>query len=498
MKVGDRISVDGSLGTVNYVGNVHVWGPNTLAYGIEWDDASRGKNNGDLDGIKYFHTSVAGSGLFIKASNKKIEQGMSVMDAIIGRYASEENERVLEEKITFGFKTVESYGFQKLNRILKNVKELETVMLDKQKVQFAGKLSSFPMAESLDLSFNLLSSWEELGKILTHFPNLKSLNLNGNRFFGRPHLSLPSLLKEVFLASSMVSAEQLNHLNLSNIEKLILAGINWTSFEVEQLNVLLSWILLDLSFNHLHVIPPSLKLSGVQKLILSDNQIQDLDDGSTFASIVSLDLRYNNITQWETIDKLSVVFPNLSDLRIDGCPIFTNLTTERMTVELIARLGCNGDPYLKSKLRRLNGSMLSLDEIRNAELYFISKVNLGAIKFENQGRWSQLVQKYKILTVFLPSTPPDSNKLTLLIRFEDRPNDEVFSRLFLKTNTILRLKGIVSKQIGKRVLDFELYYYINGEEVDAVKQYLQNNVARLQSFVLSENQKVYVSLGAAN
>ena len=53
--LNDRVStIDNYLGTIRYIGNLPVWGTNTVALGIEWDDPSRGKNNGDLNGIQYF------------------------------------------------------------------------------------------------------------------------------------------------------------------------------------------------------------------------------------------------------------------------------------------------------------------------------------------------------------------------------------------------------------------------------------------------------------
>lgn len=50
--VGVRISHNGHLGTIRYVGPVDstrgVW------LGVEWDDADRGKHDGSKDGKHYF------------------------------------------------------------------------------------------------------------------------------------------------------------------------------------------------------------------------------------------------------------------------------------------------------------------------------------------------------------------------------------------------------------------------------------------------------------
>lgn len=495
MQVGDRISVDNCHATLSFIGHLDVWGPNVVAYGVEWDDRTRGKNSGEHNGIQYFQTSVEGAGLFLKASNKKICSGVSAMDAIVARYAGEENERVLENKIVFGSKTVESYGFHKLNLILRNFQDLKTVMLDKQNVSIAGDLAEFPMAETLDLSFNLLSSWHELERILTRFPNVKSLNLNGNRFQGLPQLRFPSSLTDLYLASSMVTVEQINHLNLMGIEKLVLAGNNWTSEDAENLRFPLSVNSLDLSFNDLDRLPVNLMLSGVQHLALADNRIDSIDTNLRFVGVASLDLRYTNISTWQPVDALSLVFPNLSNLHLDKCPVFTGISPEQMAIDIIARFGGYENETLPSKLTRLNGSTISPGEIRNAELYLISKVKLGESKLTNEIRWEQLLQKYNILTLLVSVTHTDSRKLNLLVLLED--GEELFSRVFLKNNTVLRLKGIISKKLQTSSLDLELFYYLHNE-TSGTKQYLHDDIASLQSFLLSDNLKVYVSLEGAH
>ncbi|KGQ11929.1 Tip elongation protein 1 [Beauveria bassiana D1-5] len=64
--VGDSVEVPGGLkGTVRFVGSVQ--GKKGQFVGIELNRefAARGKNNGDVDGISYFNTSVPGSGIFV-------------------------------------------------------------------------------------------------------------------------------------------------------------------------------------------------------------------------------------------------------------------------------------------------------------------------------------------------------------------------------------------------------------------------------------------------
>ncbi|KAI9669399.1 MAG: hypothetical protein M1831_000435 [Alyxoria varia] len=66
--VGDAVEVPGGMtGTVKYVGAVK--GKNGIFAGVELSQefASRGKNDGDVEGTKYFRTSIPGSGIFLPA-----------------------------------------------------------------------------------------------------------------------------------------------------------------------------------------------------------------------------------------------------------------------------------------------------------------------------------------------------------------------------------------------------------------------------------------------
>lgn len=52
VKIGDRLSYDGALCTVRFLGDVA--GTSGSWIGVEWDDATRGKHDGSHKGIRYF------------------------------------------------------------------------------------------------------------------------------------------------------------------------------------------------------------------------------------------------------------------------------------------------------------------------------------------------------------------------------------------------------------------------------------------------------------
>ncbi|KAF2498391.1 hypothetical protein BU16DRAFT_455604 [Lophium mytilinum] len=66
LEVGDTVDVPGGMhGTIKFIGSVR--GKKGLFAGVELsrEFASRGKNDGDVDGTRYFTTSIPGSGIFL-------------------------------------------------------------------------------------------------------------------------------------------------------------------------------------------------------------------------------------------------------------------------------------------------------------------------------------------------------------------------------------------------------------------------------------------------
>ncbi|KAG5919126.1 hypothetical protein E4U53_004025 [Claviceps sorghi] len=83
LSIGDAVDVPGGMsGTVRFIGTVQ--GKKGIFAGIELDPefAPKGKNNGDVDGVSYFTTSVPGSGIFVpvsKASRRDSATGLFPM-----------------------------------------------------------------------------------------------------------------------------------------------------------------------------------------------------------------------------------------------------------------------------------------------------------------------------------------------------------------------------------------------------------------------------------
>ncbi|KAI5962091.1 uncharacterized protein KGF55_003167 [Candida pseudojiufengensis] len=476
----DRLETkDKEIFTILYIGQIPQWGLDTIAYGVEWDDPSKGKNNGELNNVKYFEPKVFNAGSFIKSTNSKISHGRkSFTEVIKDNYLSVEYE---EQNLKIGTKEVEEVGLDKIN-----FNTFESLTLDHDQIYKAGDdidqfQETFEKMKYLDLSSNLFTDVHEVFKILNIFPNLEHLDLNHNRFNqGLNDSTKFNSIVSLKLGSTFLSIQQINRLILSfpSLQTLNLLGNCFRDEDITKLETQ-HLSLLDFSYNQLTSIP----VLNLSALNLSHNQIAEVNPQSIIL-YNALDLRNNKLSSWEEIDNLSTTTPNLEELRINHNPVFDNMSIDDMTMELIGRF--NG-------LTKLNGAVLSKNEIEDAELYFISKVQSNSIKIRNQKRWNQLLSKYnKIEEVHVsPSSKPWIN---LQIKYLNE-DVSIFSSMFLKSTSIQRFKGLISKKLQDlSILQFKIFYYIN-EGTSYAKQFeIENYLGTLDDYSLHDNQNIYISL----
>lgn len=482
-EVHDRINVDGKIGTVRFVGLIPQWG-NSVALGVEWDDPTRGKNSGDIDGKYVFRTSVPGAGSFVKASNKKIRKPVSFAEALAAKYSGEENVLALSKEVSFGSKKVETYGFEKLNQQRRDLENLDTVGLDFLDINAAGDLSQLPLlqlATSLDLSSNLLTDISEISRIIQHCPRLESLNLNGNRIRHWDSKDQFPGIRDLQVAATGFPAQFHLHERFPNLEKLNLSN-NLLS---GALDVPPSLVEIDLSYNNFQEILIPKRLSRVN---FSFNPINDAR-AQVSTAVTALDLRSTQLSQWSNIDEIGASFPDLKELRINDCPLFQNLSVDEAVAGIIGRIQCTGTNTGKG-LYRLNGAALTETEVENAELYFVSMVQKKTIPYPSPERWTQLVQRYNVKETAAPPPTQDERILTLQFCYEEDPQI-VFTRRFLYKATVLFLKGRVAALINSRVFQFQLYYYINDTH-KVERTYLEDDIASLASLGLRNNQVIHI------
>ncbi|KAK6455098.1 uncharacterized protein RJT20DRAFT_98667 [Scheffersomyces xylosifermentans] len=513
-KVFDRISAgDNDLATIKFVGKLpdHIWGSNTVALGVEWDRPDRGKNNGEIEGISYFKTDVENAGSFLKASNKKIEKNrFSFVEQVLQQYSVSSYS---EQNIHFGSKVVQELGLDKLTKIQANFANLTSVTLDHQLIDRSGEdlenfsqvLGSLSNLKRLDLGYNLVNDLNIIWEIIDALPQLEWLILNGNRFFelSSSDSIVSHNLQKLELSSTNISIEQVRQKILPkfpHLKELYLAGNSYKDSDIINLDLRGTNIeLIDLSLNELTVVP--IKIVSAKSINLNENHISAIPPECNLENVNVLDLRRNSIDEWSFIDQLYLLAPNLLELRINRNPVLDTLSIEEMTVQIIARFECEDHRRNPTKLFKLNGSPLNDDEITNAELYFISKVRQKEIIFKNEKRWKKLLSKHNIPDTFIDTNIIDTHwlaggkRICLSLHFAE---DNRVSRCFLRTYSVLRLKGIVSRFLGDvSILRLNLYFYVNEFDEDSntkVKQNIDDDSSILDNFGFQQNQTIYVSI----
>lgn len=461
--INDRIKVDNDLGTVRYIGQVEQWG-DIVAFGIEWDDATRGKNNGNIGSKQYFIPTVNRSASFIKLSSSKICKRVSVKEALEHTYGIEDNRIV--ENIRIGNKVVENHGFDKLNQFNAVFHQLESVSLDNKAI-YKSDIITLPCVKSLDLSFNLFTSIAEIWLIVDQLPQLEELNINGNRILEFCPPKVTHRLVTLKLAATRITTDDLNTYILGKfpgLQNLVISSNNYSEVTLPKLKYV------DLSFNNLTVIPNL----DVESLNISDNRINAIYGTYTMKD---LDLRHNCIKLLRFIDDIYENF-QLESLRINSNPVFDNMPEDEMEIHVISRLN-------NTQLKKLNGSKLTPEQVTNAELFYVSKIKSGEIELTTS-KWDILKQKYHVdkNIVFKKESP------ILHLSIYKAGGDLVLERDVLHDYTILRIKGLVSKSLGISILKFQLFYHVN----ETYKQYLDQEISQLKDYSFNNPQILYIEI----
>ncbi|XP_054415385.1 tubulin-specific chaperone E isoform X4 [Pongo abelii] len=181
--IGQRVEVNGEHATVRFAGVVPpVAGP---WLGVEWDNPERGKHDGSHEGTVYFQCRHPTGGSFIRPN--KVNFGTDFLTAIKNRYVLEDGpeEDRKEQIVTIGNKPVETIGFDSIMKQQSQLSKLQEVSLRNCAVSCAGEKGGVaegcPNIRKVDLSKNLLSSWDEVIHIADQLRHLEVLNVSENK-----------------------------------------------------------------------------------------------------------------------------------------------------------------------------------------------------------------------------------------------------------------------------------------------------------------------------
>ncbi|MCJ8737494.1 hypothetical protein PDJAM_G00024680 [Pangasius djambal] len=512
--VGRRVLCDGERATVRYVGTVP---PTTgLWLGAEWDNPERGKHDGSHEGVRYFTCSHPTGGSFVRP--KKVSFGVDYLSAVKQRYEMELDQAIGQE-VTISTKTVKMVGFESILE-KQRVENLTEIALINCEVSGPGPENeirkSTPNAVSLDLSGNLLSSWEVVAAITEQLEELQILCLSHNRLRVS---SNPSNLSHAF---SHLRVLMLNSCAITwsqvlqcapmwpQIEELFLNDNNITELK-RPVDVLQGLKVLDLSNNSLmqesvlqlsHL--PRLETLNLCSTGLSVIQFSDTLPGtktSAFPALKILLLDNNNISEWAVINELEKLRA-LVQLSCNQNPL-VDMEKNRATTRqlLIARI---------SQLEILNRSQVLQEERRGAELDYCKKfgrawmqagghsdpqLNRPSAEFIAQHpRYLTLIQKYgapeeEELKEQKPFALKDQ-LLTIMFECPEDTDRKPIQKKLPGSMIVQKVKGLLYRLLKLPGAELHLTYTSSkmaGKEIS-----IDNDLKPLQFFSIEDGDRILV------
>ncbi|PAV57766.1 hypothetical protein WR25_11386 [Diploscapter pachys] len=306
--VGDRIDVEGDRGTLRYVGEVE--GHSGMWYGIEWDNETRGKHDGQINARRYFHTRRPKNGSFIRPPAANF--GVDFLTELKHRYEGHEMEEI---DVSWNSKRVETVGMEKIFKKQSNIHNLVHIVLDNRLVSSAPptETAPFPRCLELNLHGNLLHKWDDVRKILLLFPKLEELVLRKNQMDpfedeGSTSSVFSISIRRLVISDCNLSAKSISNLLLvfPSVSELISLGNGLSSFSAAEASARLT--ILDLENNSIRSFETIQgKFDKLTKLSLANCGISKIEigsEGSRFSQLNVLNLKSNSISDWNSINEL--------------------------------------------------------------------------------------------------------------------------------------------------------------------------------------------------
>ncbi|NXH77691.1 TBCE protein, partial [Hydrobates tethys] len=520
--LGRRVLCGTEYATVRYVGSV----PPTAGIwlGVEWDDPQRGKHDGTYEGTQYFKCRHPRGGSFIRPN--KANFGVDFLTAVKDRYGLNDEQEVqhgTENTLVFGKKTVEFVGMDSIAEQQRQVQlnQLVDISVRECAVSHAGQKEEIGRTcaniRHINLSKNLISSWETVTAIASQVQNLETLNISENK------MKFPSTSTSVSSVFSKLKILALNRTEITWTE-VVLCAPGWPALEELYLtsnnitvlerpdNVLQSLKLLDLSDNQLldgnqlHLIA---HLPRLEQLILRNTGISSIhfpDAGfgcktKMFPSLKRLAINDNKISQWSSINELDKL-PSLRSLQCHNNPFMdTEKNPETLRQLIIAKI---------SHLEVLNKSEILPAERKGAELDY--RKIFGNDWLAAGGNWNP--EKNKPSEEFLAAHPrylllclkygaPEEGELkgrqpltlknqllTLTIKCPEKPEQKPVEKKLPESMTIQRVKGLLYRLLKIPGSELKLSYEsskLEGKEVE-----LDNDLKPLQFYSIENGDCVLV------
>ncbi|KAK6213961.1 putative CAP-Gly domain-containing protein [Colletotrichum tabaci] len=488
--IGQRLSYDGALCTVRYIGPVA--GTSGTWLGVEWDDSGRGKHDGQHGDVRYFSclSKNPTAASFVRPS-RPADASQSFVAALHGKYNAEAvAERESQIQIVFfGTKPAEEVGFDKIRRQLARVEDLTIVILDGARVAVdvapgdKGVKETSPLIAELDISRNLFEEFGQVVKICQELDSLRSLRLNGNRFrlIEDDETSAFTKVTELELEETLLDWGALCGIALKFPSLATLSG------SLNQLSVLptvsfgtladtLTTLTLEFNdFTSFADLAPLSSLTSLRNLHLKGNSIAAISPPSVPSpifppSLQYLDLSYNAVTTWSFVDALPTSFPGLTALRFAHNPVYdrpdpeaigggsqTKSTDEAFMIT-IGRLGA---------LKALNFTPISTADRANGEMFYLSRIakQLASVPeaaepevLAQHARYAELCGIYGAPDVIRRDEINPTYLEARLITVHFAHTMETKTIMIPKSSDIYAVKGVAGKMFGAEPLRLRLVW----------------------------------------
>ena len=487
-KVGDRISYSDYNCTILYVGEISVW-PGEIAYGVEWDDDTRGKHNGKLGGIQYFNTIRPKSGSFLKVSKVDVsaDPRRSFYDGICEKYGNTASDQF---NVNIGTKMVEQLGFDKLNLINKRWNSLGIIDLSSAKIFCAGdNPSTEPITtKDLDLSGNLITDFKEIAKILNNFKSVACLDLSENRFL---RFLFDKTIKFCTVKTLKIRS---CYLSMNNLQDILAVFPNVQNLDISGNRLYGN----DLA--NIHLILPNLKSLTVSNNCITNIDLSkliyltELDISSTDIKIQLSDIKSNSITflnmthirldSWTLVDKINIMFPSLCEIRcsLNWLPPIDAQFPDSKLFILIAIL---------RHINIINGTIIDRRMRKDADYYLECKLKEGALKLEGFTlRMTELVKKfYNTIETVENHSWLNTNIITisLIIYFDELMHSKM--KIYDKYS-IRYLKGLISDEFNMKYYQIDIKY----ESTPGVLIPMSREFSPLSDYGVANGGKIHVNL----
>lgn len=435
--IGQRRSYGGALCTVRYHGPLSDTKGEWL--GVEWDDPTRGKHDGMHNGQRIFDclssSPIAAS--FVRPSRKP-DPERTLLEAIKFKYGMAKTDprapsgEAETTQIAISGKVVEEVGFEKIQKQLSVLGDLRIVLVDEltvsgvarrdattQEVEDAQEELSktCPSLIELDVGWNTIETWQDVADMSLPFSKLKILKASGLRLhdyqrerFAKKDRSFRNV-EELHLSECLLKPEQVVQILSPSaaiafpiLKTLRLASNAFDSFSLVARNNFptITTIVFDNNrFTNLADLPIIFSLfPNTNSLSFQGNSISQIGLETlagarlpVFEKLESLNLTGNKIPDYNFVNNLPTIFPNLKSLRISRNPLYETLA-EQDTQEQHLDTGKQGQPqrgpqsagaqsdsisyYLTlariPKLESLNHTTITAREREEGEIYYLSTV----------------------------------------------------------------------------------------------------------------------------